>query len=154
MPGPRLTTYSTCTACTARLLWCMTVNGRRMPLNERPAADGNVLVTMLPDGTIRGRVLTGDDLPATEPAYVPHHRTCPAAADYRRRRDAGQPKCQRLDCRQPLDSWLVQQGYTRHICCLTPAGPDLRALRDTPPPAPVVEPEPVHEQGDLFGDAL
>ena len=145
---PRPLTYSTCQSCGARMLWCLTVNGRRMPLDEHTVDDGtgNVLIEQLHGGIIRGRVLSGGEMPHDGPAYVPHHRTCPAAAEYRRRTDVSTPRCARLDCRAPLDEWLVDRGYTKHIGCITPA-PDAVRTAATVPTQP---PAPVGEQGDLL----
>ena len=107
--------YSTCQSCGARMLWCLTVGGKRMPLDEHPAEGGNVLIEQS-DGIVRGRVLTGAELPHGGPAYVPHHRTCPAAAGWRRRRDRSRARCR--VCREPMDPWLPEHGYPAHINCM------------------------------------
>jgi len=109
--------YSTCQSCGARMLWCLTVGGKRMPLDEHPAEGGNVLIEQS-DGIVRGRVLTGAEMPHTGPAYVPHHRTCPAAADWRRGRDRSRVRCR--VCREPMDEWLTEHGYPAHINCMPP----------------------------------
>lgn len=140
----RLSTYTRCKACSALMLWVVTLGGKRMPLDPKPDPAGTVVVMHLPDGTVRGRVLTGEELPAVVEAHRPHDRTCPATA--RTPEETG-PKCSA--CRSILDEWLVGQGYTRHIGCLS--APVQRAPA-RPPVAlePVVEPEPTHEQAELF----
>lgn len=145
----RPVSYRHCQACTARILWVLTPAGRRMPLDEQPTEDGtgNVVIEHV-GGQTRGRVLTGAEMPSQGPAYVPHHRTCPAAAEFRRRHDITVPRCG--GCREPLDEWLVEHGYTRHVGCMPVHRP---ASVRTPPPAP---PAPVvHEQAELdLGGAL
>ena len=132
---------STCRGCPARIWWVLTVGGKRMPLDPIPTSDGSVVVEVRPDATVRARVLTGSELPAEGPAYRPHWQTCPSSETFRRRQVDHGPKCGL--CRLPLDRWLVDEGYTRHVGCLpTPRPPDI---------APAVEPVPVvHEQGALF----
>ena len=113
--------YSTCqgAGCRRLILWVLTEGGKRMPVDHEPRDDGNVIVTRLPDGTVRGRVLTGDDLPAEgRIVYVPHHRTCPDAAEFRRRKPVAGIPCGL--CREPMDPWLSDHGYARHIGCLPP----------------------------------
>ena len=138
----RLSTITRCAApeCGQLIQWCMTELGKRMPLQLTPSADGRVVITMLPDGTIRGRVLGGHELPAQVEAYRPHHQVCPGAADYRRRLDIAAPKC-RARCGYQMDRWLIEHGYPAHINCLPPIGlrDAVRALRGQPndptPPA-------------------
>ena len=140
MNVPRPTT-ALCKGCPAQVSWVLTVGGRRMPLDVVPTADGTVVVEVQADGTVRARVLTGSELPAQGVAYRPHWQTCPSSESFRRRQVDHGPKCGA--CRQPLDRWLVDEGYTRHIGCLPSPRP-----ADVAPPA---EPEPVvHEQGELF----
>jgi DNA-directed RNA polymerase subunit RPC12/RpoP len=137
-------TYSTCKSCSARLLWVLTQGGRRMPLDEHPVSDGSGNVLIERDdrtGEIRGRVLTGAELPHDGPAYVPHHRTCPEGEQWKTRRAAG-PRCSR--CGERLDEQLAALGYTRHVGCMDAPRPPAPATAAT---APV---EPVAEQGSLF----
>lgn len=136
MTTGKLSTYTRCRSCSGLMLWCVTLGGDRWPLEPKPHADGTVVVTHLPDGTVRGRVLTGAELPAQQEAYRRHDRVCPAKP-----RPAEGPKCG--GCREVMDEWLVEQGYTRHIGCL----PTPSARRA--PVEPPAEPEPQHEQGAL-----
>lgn len=146
----RLSTYTRCKSCGGLQLWCVTIGGKRIGLDPRPSVIGTVVVTHLDDGTVRGRVLTGEELPAMVEAHRPHDRTCPATA---RTPEESGPKCSA--CRCVLDEWLVGQGYTRHINCLSAAA-QRPAARPQAALEPVVEPEPTHEQAELFdigGDA-
>lgn len=70
-----------CRSCGARLLWAITTaNGRRIPLDIEPRADGNLHVTF---DAKAGQVLAsyiGQDSPNPPPAsqrYVAHFATCP-----------------------------------------------------------------------------
>lgn len=140
----RLSTYTRCKSCGGLMLWTVTLGGKRLPLDPRPDPVGTVVVTHLPDGTVRGRVLTGEELPAMVEAHRPHDRTCPATA--RTLEEAG-PKCQA--CRTRLDEVLAAQGYVRHPGCMS--APAQRAAARPPAPLePTPEPAVVHEQGDLF----
>lgn len=135
----RPATYTRCTSCGSLMLWVLTIEGRRWPLDPQPHPDGTVVVTHLPDGTVRGRVLSGAELPAQQEAHRLHDRVCPA-----RPRPAEGPRCGA--CREVMDGWLVDRGYTRHIGCMTPP--------PAPRPAPAATVEapaaPVGEQGELF----
>lgn len=113
-------------------MWCVTLAGRRLALDPRPHPDGTVVVTNLPDGTVRGSVLTGEQLPAQVPAHRVHERACPA-----RPQPATGPRCGA--CREPMDEWLVEQGYTRHIGCLNPPPPARTEHTAPEAPAPAAE---------------
>lgn len=106
--------------CGRPILWVMTVGGVRMPLDPDISPDGCVVPVTVPiagGGTARrARVLTGDDLPALHPCWVPHHRTCPDSETYRRRQAAGAPKC-RAGCGIPMDPWLPANGWRYHVLC-------------------------------------
>lgn len=106
-----------CSPCGAEILWGLTEGLSKMPLNPDPSEDGNVVLRDV-GGFVRLHVLTGAELPAQEDAYVPHHRTCKYAAEYRRRKGITTAKC--LDCRQPLHQLLVDRGRKYHWLC----GPD------------------------------
>lgn len=121
-----MTDPTVCTGCSAPIRWVLTVGGKRMPLDPDPHPDGNV-IRVEHDGLIRARVLTGDELPAQEPAWRAHWVTCPASADFKRRKGATTPRC--VECRQPLDPVLARLGDRWHPCCAPVAPPpDVRAI--------------------------
>lgn len=97
----------TCTACSARIRWVITIGDRRMPLDPQPHEDGNVVPVVVDGGQRRARVLTGAELPAQVPAYRSHFVTCPNAAEFRRRKIATTPRCH--GCGQPLDPVLSRR---------------------------------------------
>ena len=145
MADERLATYSRCTGagCGRLMLWCLTVGGQRMPLDPDAHPDGNVIITRLDDGSIRGRVLTGAELPAEgRIAYRPHHRTCVAASEFRRRKAVTAPRC--AACGLVLDLWLVDRGARWHVNC-EPEPATARPGRDAD--VRVVQAEQLHLDG-------
>jgi len=85
---------STCRSCGAPVVWAVTPEGRRMPVDAEPVDGGNVLLSPNPTGsqdryapvaTVVGKrvqaSLFGDD----GPRYVSHFATCPNADLHRRR---------------------------------------------------------------------
>jgi hypothetical protein len=122
---------SVCAACGARIRWVMTEHGRRIPLDPDPHEDGTVVAVTTPDGKPRARVLTGDALPAQEPAWRPHWVTCPAAPEHRARKRRSRshgPLC--AVCRAPMDPDLARlEGWATHPSC------DPGHTRPTPTPA-------------------
>lgn len=75
-----------CRSCGAAIRWVQTINGRRMPMDVEPAADGNVWLTGIKNGTPQVLVaLTADAVPANVPVrYHSHFVTCPQADEWRR----------------------------------------------------------------------
>jgi hypothetical protein len=106
---------ASCSACLAPIRWVLTEGDKRMPIDPTPSPDGNVVPVRRDDGSIRARVLTGDQLPAQRTAWVPHHRTCPHADDFRRRKRAAAVRCG--VCREPMDPVLAAHGHTTHPGC-------------------------------------
>jgi hypothetical protein len=117
-----------CTACGKPIRWVITTGGKRLPLDVDPVADGNVVPVVI-EGQRRARVLTGTELPAQEQAWQSHHRSCPHAADFRRRKGATTSRCR--SCRQPMDPWLTTHGWHYHVNCAPPTGAELREAIDT-----------------------
>ena len=71
-----------CKSCKAAIRWGITVNNKRIPLNFQPDPAGSIRLeangkaVYLPKNT----EYTGD-------RYMPHHETCPSAAEYRKTKD-------------------------------------------------------------------
>jgi hypothetical protein len=127
---------ATCRLCGGRVRAVLTVEASRMWVDADPHPAGTVVVSSLPDGRIRARVLPGTELPAQAPAWRMHRVTCPASADFRRRRDATAPRCA-AGCGYVMDPWLAEHGHRFHPLCdpavahlLPGAGP---AHRPPPP---------------------
>lgn len=118
-PLPAGLTRCTGPHCGRPIRWVVTLGDKRMPLDPDPHPDGNVIRVTTEWGEVRAQVLTGRDLPAQQTAWVPHHRTCPDAADYRRRQAATAPRC-RAGCGYVLDQWLVENGWPWHVNCAPP----------------------------------
>jgi hypothetical protein len=84
-----------CRSCKAPILWSRTMNGKSIPLDYEPNADGNVVLE--PQGARNGlletrAVVLGNgtlELAAAQAGghtlYMPHHATCPHGMDWRRR---------------------------------------------------------------------
>lgn len=70
---------STCRACSSPIRWARTVNGRAIPLDQEPTADGNVIL----DGDTAHVIGNTGTVPfelahlADEDRWMPHHATCP-----------------------------------------------------------------------------
>lgn len=77
-----------CRSCKARIRWCVTANGKRMPVDVEPVADGNVQLWHDSSGELHAIVLTGfklDDARRQHPLlYRSHFVSCPDAATHRK----------------------------------------------------------------------
>jgi hypothetical protein len=77
---------SACRSCGAPVLWAVTAEGKRMPVDAEPAPAGNLIV----DQTARPwtvRVVPPDDLLIGDPPrYLSHFATCPHANEHRKLR--------------------------------------------------------------------
>jgi hypothetical protein len=71
-----------CRSCKAKIVWAETLKGRRMPLDPKPVADGNVEVKergrALPLAIVMTNVPTGGAL-----RFKSHFATCPQASKWR-----------------------------------------------------------------------
>lgn len=73
-----------CKSCGAEILWAVTRNSKRMPLNAEPVDGTKVDNTCVIDN---GVALFGAiDRPLPEPRYVCHFATCSAASKHRKPR--------------------------------------------------------------------
>lgn len=92
VPAPSTPGGSACRSCRAPVLWAVTVQGNRMPLDAVPTSDGNVTLTGRHVATDRGaapecRVESPGALPLFDDGvdrFMPHHATCPHGEDWRR----------------------------------------------------------------------
>lgn len=83
-----------CKSCGAAILWCVTEQGKRMPVDTTPKADGNVLVFECAEtGTDMCRVVSNAEVAtwsADEPEHLQLHTshfvTCPNAAAHRKKK--------------------------------------------------------------------
>lgn len=82
---------SRCKSCMAEIVWCVTTNGKRMPVDALPDPGGNIVLS-----TMDGELHDGDtvdvdsgpclmDPPGTI-RLTSHFATCPDAATFRKPR--------------------------------------------------------------------
>lgn len=71
---------SACRSCGAPIRWAKTEAGKAMPLDETPAADGNVIIV----GGIARVLAKGALVQPGIDRYVAHWATCPTAFEHRR----------------------------------------------------------------------
>jgi hypothetical protein len=84
---------SACGSCGAPIRWAVTVNGKRMPVDDQPVPDGNIVLSDPQPGAyapLAAYYSPPDEptLPGFEepPRFVSHFTTCPNAAHHRRTR--------------------------------------------------------------------
>ena len=79
-----------CRSCGAEVIWAVTENGKRMPVDAMPREDGNIMLTHYPDGQIAADYVNPTlfeewDVPAPEPRrYVSHFATCSQSKQWRK----------------------------------------------------------------------
>ena len=133
-------TFDTCPGpnCGATIRWAITEGGKRIAMDLDLSPDGILQPVTLAGGQRRVRVLTGGQLPAQHPCFVPHDRTCPNSENARRRRAAMLAKC-RASCGIPMDPWLPANGWRYHVnCAPLPVREHYEAAKPAPAPeAPV-----------------
>lgn len=78
-------TVASCRTCYAPIVWANTLNGERMPVDAEIVADGNVVLSDGPRGSVTATVLDQASLFADGPRRKAHFATCPDAAGWRRR---------------------------------------------------------------------
>ncbi len=87
---------SVCKGCGRQIDWIRTAAGKLMPIDPEPVfvieGDGKDLFFTDEGGTLKGREARPDEVATREAkleaavGFVPHWKTCPIAADFRRRR--------------------------------------------------------------------
>lgn len=81
-----------CSSCGAPVFWAITVNRKRIPIDEVPVDDGNIEITVDPKGRRLASVIPPLFLSTPIPAiaghvrYKSHFATCPNAAHHRKDR--------------------------------------------------------------------
>lgn len=77
-----------CRSCGAAIRWTHTANGRSMPLDAEPVADGNVVFTgrtvRNDRGVARPEVRVESQPHDGAPRYLSHFATCPNADQWRK----------------------------------------------------------------------
>ncbi|QBG78441.1 hypothetical protein PBI_WALRUS_50 [Gordonia phage Walrus] len=102
VPGPGQ--LKRCRGCSELMFFAVTRDGRSIPVDHKPAADGNLAVAPLQDGEKlpRATVVTPGQAAgmraAGVPVFSPHFASCPEAESFRRRgrargaRQKGRPR--------------------------------------------------------------
>lgn len=79
-----------CKSCDATIFWARTRNGRNLPVDAEPVADGNLRVTFGKYGPPTAAIVDARQVDARQiglfdKRYVSHFATCPNADQHRRR---------------------------------------------------------------------
>lgn len=78
-------TIESCSTCSARIIWAITVKAKRMPVNAEPEPGGNVALDFRPGMEPLARVLSVTRQFGVKNLRMSHFVTCPQAAQHRRR---------------------------------------------------------------------
>jgi len=79
-----------CKACKRPLYWAETVNKKAAPIDATPTPDGNVLLFLRADGSLRCEVLGKDaPRPPGQPLRTNHFQTCPNRDRFRKAAERG-----------------------------------------------------------------
>jgi len=81
-----------CATCHAEVDWVVTQSGRRMPIDRKPAENGNIYLS---DGGYA--TYCQGDCPEGKKRYLSHFVTCPHASEHRKE---GKPKRAKVDATQ------------------------------------------------------
>jgi hypothetical protein len=73
-----------CRYCPAEIMWAVTENGIRIPLDPSPSPKGNVMLEFQADGTPIATVV--DPSKAVGQFWIAHFATCPGAQKARRKK--------------------------------------------------------------------
>lgn len=75
-----------CSSCGAEVIWSVTHNRRKMPVDAEPREDGNIVLRQ--DGETVVAEYPGKEHPslfeASRPRYVSHFSTCPQSKEWRK----------------------------------------------------------------------
>lgn len=75
-----------CSTCKAEIIWTLTVNWKRNPVDAVPVPTGNMILVEQPDGKVLARVLSPDELAKHAERYQSHFASCRQAAEHRKSR--------------------------------------------------------------------
>lgn len=96
-----------CSACHAPVRRVITEGAKIRDLEPTPREDGNHIVVVRGDGTVRTRVLTGTEMPAQQEAFKAHQ--CPP-------KEPPGPAC--AACLLPMNAELTRlERWSFHPCC-------------------------------------
>ncbi len=76
-------TLSCCRSCGVSIQWCVTEKGERIPMDELPHEDGNMVIVIENHESVARQHLPLLD--ADLPRYRSHFATCPQADEHRTR---------------------------------------------------------------------
>lgn len=74
-----------CGSCHSEIEWAKTENGRLIPIDALPVADGNLAVRRVTGDLLARVVKPEDQLEPDEKRGVSHFATCPNASKHRKR---------------------------------------------------------------------
>ena len=75
-----------CRYCPEQIIFAVTENGKRIPLDPVPSPKGNIMLEFTPDGSPPLATVVADPAKATCALYISHFATCPGAQRARRKR--------------------------------------------------------------------
>ena len=76
---------SICRSCGARITWLETAGGNRIPVDEDPVPNGNIVVVGRMAKVCKNAA-AAETLYPGEPRYVSHFATCPQAGQWRKKK--------------------------------------------------------------------
>ncbi len=74
-----------CSSCKAKVIWCVTVNGKKMPVDVEPVVNGNIVLRKRGDKTMALYIGKNTQQREGEALYVSHFATCPNARHHRKK---------------------------------------------------------------------
>lgn len=69
--------FGTCKSCGAKMMWAVTENGKRIPLDLDPVSNGNMILVHGPDRSVVTAHYLKKDEETTEDRYTSHFASCP-----------------------------------------------------------------------------
>ena len=70
-----------CRSCDAPIIWAVTKNDKRMPVDAEPAENGNV--ELVDQGRVKRAIVHAQPSFGSGPLYLSHFVTCPEAETHR-----------------------------------------------------------------------